>query len=366
MTDIRVERFADVLVRYSTKIVPGDRVLISATTAAEPLVRELYKKIIEVGGHPQVLMEFPEQNEILITKGNDDQLNFKPPFLEYAYDHFESRISIMSSMNPRALGQVDPARLGKRQSAMRSILETQMRRGGTGELKWNTTLYPTEGYAKEAGMSLKDYEDFVFNACHVNESDPVAFWKKVQADQEEIVKRVNGHEWFELKGPNVDLKISTKGRTFVNCCGDKNMPDGEVFTGPVENSASGWVKYTYPAIYNGVAVEGIELVFEEGKVVKATAEKNEKFLLQMLDSDAGSRYLGEFAIGTNFDITKFTGNILFDEKIGGSFHMALGAGYPETGSTNKSVIHWDMICDMRTDSEIRIDGDLLYKNGKFI
>ncbi len=366
MTDIRVERFADVLVKYSTRIVPGDRVLISATSAAEPLVKALYAKVLEVGGFPQVLMEFPEQNEILLSKGNDDQLNFKPPFLEHAYDHFESRISIMSSLDPRALGKVDPARLGMRQKAMRSILEAQMRRGATGELKWNTTLYPTIGYAKEANMTLAEYEDFVFGACHVNEADPVAFWEKVKTDQDEIVKRVNGREWFTLQGPNVNLKISTKGRSFINCCGDKNMPDGEVFTGPVENSASGWVKYTYPAIYNGVAVEGIELFFEAGKVVKATATSNEKYLLQMLDSDSGSRYLGEFAIGTNFEINKFTGNILFDEKIGGSFHMALGAGYPETGSTNKSTIHWDMICDMRNDSEIRADGDLLYKNGQFV
>ena len=366
MADIRVERFADVLVRYSTRILPGDRVLISATSAAEPLVRELYSKVLEVGGHPQVLMEFPEQSEILLSKANDDQLKFKPPFLEYAYDNFESRISIMSSLNPRALSKIDPARLGIRQKTMRSIMEAQMRRGATGELKWNTTLFPTTGYAAEAGMSLTEYEDFVYGACHVNQADPVAYREKVKVDQDEIVKRVNGREWFELKGPNVDLRISTKGRSFINCCGDKNMPDGEVFTGPVEDSASGWVRYTYPAIYNGNAVEGIELTFENGRVVKATAQKNEKFLLEMLDSDPGARYLGEFAIGTNFEINRFTNNILFDEKIGGSFHMALGAGYPETGSTNKSVIHWDMICDLRIDSEIRADGDLLYKNGQFV
>ncbi|RMF49526.1 MAG: aminopeptidase, partial [Anaerolineae bacterium] len=159
---------------------------------------------------------------------------------------------------------------------------------------------------------------------------------------------------------------SIKDRVFMNSSGRFNMPDGEVYTGPVENSVNGWVRFTYPAIYGGRVVEGVQLRFEEGRVVEASATKNEEFLLQMLDSDPGARYLGEFAIGTNFQIDRFIGHILFDEKIGGTFHMALGAGYPETGSHNKSVIHWDMICDLRTDSEIRVDGDLLYRNGQFV
>lgn len=366
MSDIRLSRLADVLVNHSTKLVPGDRCLITATTAAEPLVKVLFSKILEAGAHPFVLMDFPEQEEVLLATGNDDQITYTPPLKELAYSQFESRINIHSSMDPRGLGKIDTSRLGLRSKAMKSILELQMTRGAAGEFKWVTTLFPTQGYADDANMSLKDYEDFVYGACFANEEDPVAHWKRVHSEQEEIVKRVNNREWFELKGPNVDLKISTKGRTFINCSGTNNMPDGEVFTGPVENSANGWVKYTYPAIYNGVAVEGIQLVFEDGKVVKATADTNEKYLLQMLDADEGSRYLGEFAIGTNFGINRFTGHILFDEKIGGSFHMALGAGYPETGAKNRSAIHWDMICDMREDSEIRADGDLLYKNGQFV
>jgi aminopeptidase len=169
-----------------------------------------------------------------------------------------------------------------------------------------------------------------------------------------------------LRGPNVDLTLSIKGRRFSNSTGTHNMPDGEIYTGPVEESVNGWVKFTYPAIYQGVAVEGAELIFHRGRVDSAKAEKNQDYLLQMLESDQGSRYLGEFAIGTNFDINRFTGNILFDEKIGGSFHMALGAGYPETGSKNRSSIHWDMICDMRRDSEITVDGELFYRNGQFV
>ena len=366
MSDARIDRFARVLVDYSARIQPGDRVLIEATTAAEPLVRALYSRILEVGGHPQILFDFSDQMEILLAQGGDAQLDFVPPFQKLAYETFESRIRIHSQTNPRALGGIDPARMGRRQKATATILEAQMRRGATGEFKWVTTLYPTEGYAVEAGMSLRAYEDFVYNACHTNEVDPVAYWKKVEAEQARIIEKIQGHDLVSLHGPNVDLSLSVKGRTFLNSCGTHNMPDGEIYTGPVEESANGWVKFTYPAIYNGVAVEGVELTFSHGRVEQAQATKNEKYLFEMLASDAGSRFLGEFAIGTNFEINKFSGNILFDEKIGGSFHMALGAGYPETGSKNKSVIHWDMICDMRTDAEIAVDGAVIYRNGQFV
>jgi aminopeptidase len=215
-------------------------------------------------------------------------------------------------------------------------------------------------------MSLKAYEDFVFGAVHANEADPIAFWRGTAASQQKAIDFLADKSIITLRGPNVDLTLSIKGRKFSNSTGAHNMPDGEIFTGPVEDSVNGWVKFTYPAIYQGVAVEGAELTFNRGRVDTARAEKNQNYLFQMLESDQGSRYLGEFAIGTNFDINRFTGNILFDEKIGGSFHMALGAGYPETGSKNRSSIHWDMICDMRTDSEIRADGELFYKNGQFV
>jgi aminopeptidase len=364
--DPRVERFARVLVDYSANIKPGDRVLIEATTAAEPLVQALYSRILEVGGNPQVLLDFPDQMEVFFTGAGDAQLDFAPPFMKLAYDTFESRIRIHSQTNPRALGGVDSVKMGRRQKALAPILEAQMRRGATGELKWVTTLYPTEGYAIEGGMSLHAYENFVYRACHADEADPVAYWKKVELEQAKMIEKLQGHDLVTLHGPNVDLSLSVKGRTFMNSCGRHNMPDGEIYTGPVEESVNGWVKFTYPAIYNGVAVEDIELTFSKGRVTQAKAEKNEKYLLEMLASDAGSRFLGEFAIGTNSEINKFTGNILFDEKIGGSFHMALGAGYPETGSKNKSVIHWDMICDMRQDAQIAVDGDAIYRNGQFV
>jgi aminopeptidase len=371
VSDARVDRFARVLVDYSARIQPSDRVLIEATTAAEPLVRALYLRILEKGGHPHPLvmlpdMTFPGHEELLLTYGNDSQLDFIPSFFKLAYEQFESRIRIHSATNPRALGDIDPARSRRRGKAAGVMTETQMRRGATGEFKWVTTLFPTEGYAVEGGMSLRSYEDFVYRACHADEADPVAYWKNVEAKQASMVERLKGHDMIALNGPNVDLTLSIKGRTFMNSCGTHNMPDGEVYTGPVEDSVNGWVRFTYPAIYNGVAVEGIELTFSKGRVEQAKAAKNEKYLLEMLASDAGSRFLGEFAIGTNFEIDRFTGNILFDEKIGGTFHTALGAGYPETGSKNKSAIHWDMICDMRKDAEIAADGEVIYRNGQFV
>jgi len=283
-----------------------------------------------------------------------------------AYDQFESRIRIHSATNTRATSNLDPVKSQRRGKGISTITETQMRRGAEGNFKWVTTLYPTDAYAQDAGMSLKDYEDFVFNAVHVQEEDPIAYWKSTAKGQQKAIDFLAGKNLVTLRGPNVDLTLSIKGRKFMNSTGTHNMPDGEIFTGPVEDSVNGGVKFTYPAIYGGVAVEGAELTFNRGRVEQARAEKNQDYLIKMLESDDGSRYLGEFAIGTNFDIDRFTGNILFDEKIGGTFHMALGAGYPETGSHNKSAIHWDMICDMRTDSEITVDGDLFYKNGDFV
>jgi aminopeptidase len=365
MPDPRVEKLAHILVHHSVEVKPGDRIAIEATTAAAPLVSALVADILDAGGHPHLLLDLPELDELLFTHAKDAQLDFPPTFRKLAYEQFEGRVRIMSATNPRALSHVDPAKQKRRAKTLGPILETQMRRGADRSFKWVSTLFPTEGYAIEAESSLKEFEDFVYRACYADQDDPVAAWKKVEAQQEEIVKRLKGHSQVVLRGPNVDLSLSVKGRPFINCFGQANMPDGEVFTGPVEDSANGWVRFDFPAIYGGVMVEGVELTFSSGKVTAAKASKNEAYLMEMLESDPGARYLGEFAIGTNYGIDHFSHNILFDEKIGGSFHMALGAGYPETGSKNKSIIHWDMICGMKKDAEILVDGEVVYKDGRF-
>jgi aminopeptidase len=368
LSSARIKKFATILVDHSTKIQPGDRVAIEATTAATPLVRELYIRILERGGHPHLLYALPDQEELLYTYGSEEQLTFIPTFRKLAYEQFESRIRIHSMTNTRALSNMDAAKGTFRQKALSPILETQMRRGAEKAFKWVSTLFPTEAFAMEANMGSHEFEDFVYRACHADDEtpDPIAFWQGVKEKQKRYVDRIEGRDKVNVRGPNVDLTLSVKGRKFRNSHGVHNMPDGEIFTGPVEESVTGWVRFSYPAIYQGRVVEGIELNFDQGKVVKASAEKNEKLLLEMLDIDPGAKYVGEFAIGTNFQIDRFIGNILFDEKIGGTFHMALGAGYPETGSKNKSMIHWDMICDLRSDSSIIVDGEVVYRNGEFV
>lgn len=371
MSDLRVQKYAKILVEHSARVAPGDRILIEGTTAAEPLLRELFSQILERGGIPHPMVYLPgmmpfSQDDLYLKYARDTQLDVTPTFLKLAYDQFEGRIRVHSSTNTRGATNIDPTKVQRRNKALSPITEAQMRRGAEGKFKWVTTLYPTYAYAQDAGMSLEDYEDFVFTAVHAEEDDPIAYWQQSGTEQQKAIDFLANKQQVVLRGPNVDLTLSIKGRTFINSIGHFNMPDGEIFTGPVEDSANGWVKFTYPAINSGVAVEGAELTFNKGRVETAKAEKNQDYLLKMLELDEGSRYLGEFAIGTNKDITRFTGNILFDEKIGGSFHMALGAGYPETGSKNKSAIHWDLICDLRNDSEILVDGDPFYKNGKFV
>jgi aminopeptidase len=368
LTDPRIKNLAQILVDHSAKIVPGDRVLIEATTAAEPLVRELYATILNRGGHPHLQLEFQDQELVFFENANDDQLDFIPTFRKLAYDEFESRFRIHSDTNPQALSNVDPAKQARRQRALSPILRSQMWRGAEKNFKWVTTLFPTQAYADEAGMTMEDYQDFVYRACFADTKtvDPVAKWKEFETKQAEIIEKIEGHDKVEVRGPNVDLGLSIKGRVFKNSFGEHNMPDGEVYTGPVEKSVNGWVRFNYPAIIQGRVVEGVELTFKGGKVIKATASKNEDFMQEMINIDAGAKYVGEFAIGTNFNIDRFVSHILFDEKIGGSFHLALGAGYPETGSVNRSIIHWDMICDMREDSVILVDGELFYRNGNFV
>lgn len=369
MTDTRIQNFARILVDYSTDVQPGDRVAITSSTYAEPLMKALYARVLERGAHPHILLDLPDQDELFFAHFKDEtQLEYIPRFHKMAFEEFDVLIKVRAVTNTRALSGLDPALQARRNKALAPLLEAQMQRGARGELRWMSTLFPTPAYAMEAEMGYEAYQDFVYGACHANrfDTDPVAYWQAVEKDQDRIIQWLQGRKQVELRGPNVDLKLSIEDRRFMNACGKNNMPDGEVYTGPVEESASGWVRFTYPAVLHGRMVEGVELQFEEGKVVKATAQKNQAFLHQMLDSDAGARYLGEFAIGTNYEIDRFTRNILFDEKIGGSFHLAVGAGYPETGSRNRSVIHWDMICDIRQDSEIRVDGDLLYQNGKFV
>lgn len=365
MTDPRLKKLADILVNYSVKVQPGDWVYINSSIVAVPLMNEVYKKVLQAGGNITSNIYTDDLQELYFLEANNDQLDWVSPTVKQIYEQANVLISLRGAENTRALSGVAPKKQARRAQATRSLQETFMARSATKDLRWVLTDFPCLAFAQDADMSLSDFEDFVYAATYADTDDPVTEWTRIHTEQQKVVDWLKGKKIVTVKSPNADLTLSIEGRTFINADGERNMPSGEVFTGPVEDSANGWVKYTYPAISGGREVEGIYLEFKDGKVVKATAQKNEEFLLTQLETDEGARYLGEFAIGTNYGIQKFTKSILFDEKIGGSFHMALGAGYPETGSVNKSSIHWDMICDIREDSEIRVDGELLYKDGKF-
>jgi len=365
MADPRIEKLAQVMVEYSCSVRKGDRVVIQGSTAAEPLLVELYKKVILAGGHPFMMLSLPETDGIFFRNASDDQLQFVPKPTELIYETYDVRIALIAETNTKELSNIDPSRIVMQRRARAGLQKTFMRRSAAKELRWNVAAFPTNALAQDAEMSLSEYEDFVYGACLPDFDDPVGYWKNFSIRQEKICDWLKGKKQVHVKAPDTDLKLSVAGRIFENCDGHFNMPDGEVFTGPVEDSLEGHVHFSYPTIYGGREVTGVSLWFEKGKVVKATADKNEDFLLKTLDTDEGSRHIGEFAIGTNGGIKQFTREILFDEKIGGSFHMALGSGYPETGSKNESAIHWDMICDLRDGGEIRVDNELLYKNGKF-
>jgi aminopeptidase len=372
MSDPRTERLATVLIQYSAALRPGDRVLIEAETAAEPLVRALFERALQAGAHPHLALSLAGQDtysgvdDVFLRLASDDQLDYVPPFFETAYREFESRIRVHSSSNTRLLMRADANRMARRQRAVQSLLRTQMERGGRGEFRWVTTIFPTVGHAHDADMSLSDFEDYVFDACHVaGEDDPVAHWKAVEQKQARWAMAFAGHDRVEIRGPDCDLRLSIRERRFISSCGTHNMPDGEIFTGPVEESVEGWARFAFPLIYKGREVDGVELTFKDGKVQTWKASKNQDFLESMLATDDGARYLGEFGIGTNAALQQLTRNILLDEKIGGTIHLALGAGYPDTGSHNRSAIHWDMLVEMRRDSEIRVDGEQVYQNGQF-
>jgi aminopeptidase len=365
MTDQRIIKLANVLVNYSTSVQPGEWVGILGDVSALPLIRAVYDAVIAAGGNPSLMLSDDYMTRQFLRNANDDQIAWLDPSQTLYVDQADVYIRMGAPQNTRAMTNIDAKRAQKVQAARLPWLDTRMRRAAEGVFKWVGTLYPTEALAQEAGMSLEEYEAFAFGACFADRDDPVAEWRKLGAMQQEKIDWLRGKKHVTLKGANIDLSLSIEGRTFINACGERNMPDGEIFTGPVEDSVNGWVRFSFPSIVQGRAVEGIELKFVDGKVTDASARTNENLLYAQLDADAGSRYLGEFAFGTNFGIQQFSGMILYDEKIGGTVHMAIGKGYPDTGSKNNSSVHWDMICDMRHDAEIHVDGDLFYKDGAF-
>ncbi|MEA2596913.1 MAG: aminopeptidase [Thermomicrobiales bacterium] len=366
MPDPRLETWAKALVGFSVDVQAGQTVAITGGIGAEPLLRAVYREVVGRGGNPVMLPTLQGLATDLLRHGSDEQLAFISPVERFLYEQTDVLVNIQAETNTKSLAGIDPARQLARQKARLSLMESYMRRSSKGELQWTLTLYPTDAYAQDAEMATEDFAEFVFAACKLNRPDPVAAWKELAAEQQRLIDWLADKREIHLVGPGTDLTLSVGGRTWVNADGTKNFPDGEVFTGPVETSANGHVSFTYPVSVGGREVVDVRLRFADGKVVEASAAKGEDFLLENLNADEGARYLGEFAFGTNFDVTRFTRNILFDEKIGGTVHMALGAGYPETGNTNTSAIHWDLICDLRQGGRVDVDGQPFLVDGRYV
>jgi len=360
MIDARVSRLAEVLVGYSRKVKRGQVVMIAGPTAAEPLILEVGRYVLRAGGHPMYRMAPNAAPEVFYAEAGREQLAFLPKSALVAAREADHFINILADTNTQALAGVEPARQRLTETARRPLMDLMLRKN-----EWVLSLFPTPAYAQDAGMGLEEFEAFVYAAALTDRKDPVAEWRKARAMQEKIIARLRGADRIRIVAPDTDLTMSVRGRKFLGAYGTHNMPDGEVFTGPVESSAEGCIRYTYPVCYRGKEVTDVRLEFEKGKVVKATAAKNETFLAQMIDMDPGARRLGELGIGTNYGIARFIKNILFDEKIGGSVHLALGRSYAETGGRNQSALHWDMICDLRQGGRIEVDGKVLQEDGKF-
>ena len=376
MTDPRVESVAKILVDYSVEVRPNQLVMISGAPESAPLILAVYQQVLQRGAHPflQVGQEWVEwimfglegAQELLYTYASDAQLDYVPPFMGDIIEQIDASISIWADVNTRQFTNADPAKQSRRSVAMRPLSDRFTERAAKKELRWTLTTYPTQAFAQDAEMSLREFEDFVYNSCLVHEPDPISAWRRISEEQQRLVDWLNKARQIHIVGPDTDLKFEVTGRKWQNCDGHVNFPDGEIFTGPIEHSVNGYIRYTYPACSFGREVEDIRLQFKDGRVIKATAAKNEPFLLKMLEIDEGARYVGEFAFGTNPGIQRFTKNILFDEKIGGTIHLALGMGYPESGSKSKSAIHWDMVCDLRDGGEVRVDETLFLKDGKIL
>lgn len=365
MLDPRIEKLAKLCVHYSVGVKPKEVVVIQGTTLAFPLIHEIYKECLLSDAYPMIYPTL-ETQFTFYKLAKEHQLKFVSPFEKFLVENMDVSIGIFCDPNPKGFTNVDPARIRMHRAARRGISEILFKREAEGKFRWTGLPFPISAQAQEAAMALPEYEDFVYSSCLVDRKNPTAEWERIRKEQDKTCSFLNKAEEIRVVGEDTDLKFSVKGRKWINCSGQKNMPDGEVFTAPVENSVNGTIRFTFPGIYAGREVEDIKLTFKNGKVAKASAAKGDELLQQLLKIEDADR-LGETAIGTNYNITRFTKDMLFDEKMGGTIHMALGLNpAPETGGLNKSALHWDILKDMKKGGEIYADGKLFYKNGKFL
>jgi aminopeptidase len=367
MTDPRVAKLADLLVNYSLELGPGQLVRIDGATVAAPLVTEIYRHALRVGANPRTRVEVEGLDVIALGESSDEQLTFVSEIDRFEVENVDAVVTIWADRNTRSLSQADPQRVSRRIGSRRKLTNRFWERIDEGKAAWVGTRFPTDAHAQDAEMSLADYEDFVYSACHVQgDQDPVAHWRAVSVELNARARELETFSELRIVGPDTDLRVGVNGRSWLAADGRLNMPDGEIFTSPVESETEGEIRFSFPAIFHGRGVEDVRLRFEGGRVVAAEAGRGADYLKSLLDMDDGSRILGEVAFGLNYEIDRFTRDILFDEKIGGTMHLALGSSFKKLGGQNESGLHWDMICDLRTDGEVYADGELVWKAGRFL
>lgn len=366
MPDARLEKLAEVLIGYSTAVAAGDVVQIDAHPPAGPLIREVYGRSLRAGGHPSALLIVDEAIETLHEEGSDDQLGFVPLNARWTLEHGEVWIVLVAPENTKNLMGAEPAKVARWLQAREAYNDRYLERSASGEFRWVVCKYPTEAAAQDAGMSLSEFEEVVYRAAFLDAEDPVAAWKAFGARLEEAAAFLETTSELRVLAEDTDLTLSVGGRTWIRADGKRNMPDGEVFTGPVETSAEGTIRFSFPATMRGREVEDVVLRFERGEVVEANAARGQDFLRELVGMDDGARRVGEFAFGLNDAVAEYTGSLLLDEKIGGTVHLALGKSVPGTGGENASALHWDMVCDLRGGGEVYADGELVYRDGAFL
>jgi aminopeptidase len=368
-----LSKYAHLLVDYCLEIKAGEKLFIQTTPLAEPLVREVYQAALRAGASVvETDFIFRERNRIFANEAQTTkQLKTVSPFYKMAMETFDAYLHIRAPYNLREDMSInmDKERSKIRTDAMNAVYKTYSertgKRGQKGGMKRNLCQYPTDAAAQEAGMSLAEYEHFIFKSCNLFEENPEEAWLKVRKNQQHIVDYLNKCQTVRYVGQDTDISFSTKGRTWINSDGQTNMPSGEVYTSPVEDSVQGVVHFSYPCIYGGNEVEGVTLWVKNGYIEKWEAKRGKDFLDTIFQKE-GTRRFGEAAIGTNYNITQMTKNILFDEKIGGTIHMAIGQSYLQAGGKNQSSVHWDMITDMTKGGAIYADGERIYQDGKFL
>ncbi len=351
-SDRRVSRLAEILVRHSVKAKRGEIVRISGSEQSRPLVLAVYREVLRARAHPILSIGFEDAQRIFFEEASTDQIRHLPPTKLYEAKRIDADIIILAPSNTRQLSHIPPNRMAERRKALKPISEIVLRR-----VRWVLTNFPTEALAQECDRSLPEYETFYYRAVDQD-------WAAMAAMLRRAKRVLESSRTVRIVGKETDLSFSIAGRKAIPCAGEYNMPDGEIFTAPVETSVEGRIRFEFPAIAGGREVAGIRLRFENGKVVEATAEKNEGYLKEMLNADPGARRLGEFGIGSNEGVTDFTRDILLDEKMGGTIHLAVGRSYPESGGKNRSAVHWDMIKDLRKEGELFLDGRPVLRTGR--